>query len=71
MADTEYSTTTRLPREAIWDYVHEIDNWAAYLPGYQGHQKEGDDDSVCQSRVDSIRMKRSRQLKTWMASPVM
>ena len=63
MADTEYSTTTRLPREAIWDYVHEIDNWAAYLPGYQGHEKESDDDSVWTLKGDLGSLQRTLEIR--------
>ncbi len=46
MAEVEYSTTARLPVETIWDFVHEMDNWARFLAGYQEHEKQGADDSV-------------------------
>ncbi len=46
MPAAEYSTTARLPVQAIWDYVREMDNWAPFLRGYQSHQKQSDTDSV-------------------------
>ncbi len=46
MAEVEYSTTTRLPVESIWEFVKEMDNWAPFITGYQGHEKESEADSL-------------------------
>lgn len=46
MAETEYTTTARLPVETIWNFVQEMDNWAPYLTGYQSHEKSSDTESV-------------------------
>ena len=46
MAEVEYSATTRLPVETIWDFVQEMDNWAAFVTGYQSHEKQSEDDSL-------------------------
>jgi len=46
MAETEYSTTAKLPVDTIWEFVKEMDNWAPMLTGYQSHEKQSDDDSV-------------------------
>jgi carbon monoxide dehydrogenase subunit G len=46
VAEAEYTTSARLPIEAIWEFVREIDHWAPMLVGYQSHRKEGPDDSV-------------------------
>lgn len=46
MPEASYSTTARLPVQAIWDYVREMDNWAPFLRGYQSHEKQSDTDSV-------------------------
>ncbi len=46
MAEIEYSTTARLPVEAIWEFVKEMDNWAPFITGYQGHEKQGEADSL-------------------------
>jgi carbon monoxide dehydrogenase subunit G len=43
--EIEYATTARVPVETIWDFVREMDNWAAFLTGYQSHRKENEDDS--------------------------
>jgi carbon monoxide dehydrogenase subunit G len=44
--EVEYSTTARLPIDTIWDFVHEMDNWAPFVAGYQSHEKRGEDDST-------------------------
>lgn len=46
MAEVEYSTTAKLPVDAIWDFVKDMDNWARFVAGYQEHEKQSDDDSV-------------------------
>lgn len=46
MAETEYSTTAKLPVETIWEFVKEMDNWASFLTGYQSHEKQSETDSV-------------------------
>ena len=46
MAETEYSTTANLPVEEIWSFVRDMDNWAAFVPGYQAHEKRSETDSV-------------------------
>lgn len=46
MAEVSYSTTTKLPSEAIWDFVREMDNWGPWVAGYQSHRKESETDSV-------------------------
>jgi carbon monoxide dehydrogenase subunit G len=46
VAEAEYTTTARLPIDAIWEFVREMDHWAPMLVGYQSHRKEGPDDSL-------------------------
>ena len=46
MAQTEYTTTARLPVGTIWEFVQEMDNWAHLLTGYQVHEKQGERDSL-------------------------
>ena len=46
MAEAEYSTTTRIPAEAIWRFVEDMDNWARFVTGYQRHEKQSDTDST-------------------------
>jgi len=46
VAEVEYSAATRLPRQAIWDFVRELDHWAPFVTGYRSHQKLGPDDSL-------------------------
>ena len=45
MADASYTTTTRLPVEAIWAFVQDMDNWACFVTGYQSHEKRSDTES--------------------------
>ena len=46
MAETEYSTSTKLPVLEIWDFVQDMDNWASFVTGYQGHEKQSDSQSL-------------------------
>ncbi len=46
MPETEYTTTARLPVDVIWDFVKEMDNWAAFVTGYQSHEKLNENESV-------------------------
>jgi carbon monoxide dehydrogenase subunit G len=46
MAETEYSTTAKLPVESIWNFVQEMDNWAEYMTGYQSHEKHSQTEST-------------------------
>jgi carbon monoxide dehydrogenase subunit G len=46
MAEAEYATTARLPREVIWDFVSDMDNFAPFFMGYQEHQQESETESV-------------------------
>ena len=46
MAEAEYSTTAKLPVQAIWEFVRDMDHWAPLLTGYQTHEKESETDSI-------------------------
>lgn len=46
MPEVEYATTAKLPVETIWEFVHEMDNWATFVTGYQSHTKENEKDST-------------------------
>jgi len=46
MPEVEYTTTMRLPRTAIWDFVKDMNNWAPFLTGYQKHEILDETDSV-------------------------
>jgi carbon monoxide dehydrogenase subunit G len=44
--EVEYTTTVGLPRERVWDFVKDMNNWAPYLTGYQTHEVLSDTDSI-------------------------
>ena len=46
MAEAEYTTTATLPVGRIWDFVAEMDNWARFVTGYQGHEKRSETESL-------------------------
>ena len=46
MPEVEYATTARLPVATIWEFVNEMDNWAAFVAGYQSHEKQSDKNST-------------------------
>jgi carbon monoxide dehydrogenase subunit G len=61
--EAEYSTTARLPVQTIWDFVREMDNWAAFLTGYQSHRKESEHDSVWVLKGDVGVLSRTLELR--------
>jgi len=46
MAEAEYTTITRIPIDAVWNFVQEMDNWGRFVTGYQKHEKQSDVDST-------------------------
>jgi carbon monoxide dehydrogenase subunit G len=44
--EVEYTTQVALPREAVWEFVKDMNNWAPYLTGYQTHEVLSETDSV-------------------------
>ena len=63
MAVAEYSTSTKLPIETIWDFVKEMDNWADLVTGYQSHEKQSDEDSTWVLKGDLGPMSRMLKLQ--------
>ena len=63
MAETEYTTTARLPVETIWEFIEEMDNWAEYMTGYQSHEKHSRDDSTWVLKGDVGVLARTLQFK--------
>ena len=52
MAEAEYTTTTRVPIDAVWAFVQEMDNWGRFVTGYQKHEKQDDKHSTWTLRGD-------------------
>ena len=46
MPEVEYTTTLSLPRETVWGFVKDMNNWAPFLTGYQKHEILSDTDSI-------------------------
>ena len=46
MAEAEYTTTTRVPIDVVWDFVQEMDNWGRFVTGYQKHEKQDETHST-------------------------
>ena len=46
MAEAEYTTTTRVPIDRVWDFVQEMDNWGRFVTGYQKHEKQDETHST-------------------------
>jgi carbon monoxide dehydrogenase subunit G len=44
--EVEYTTTLSLPRETVWDFVKDMNNWAPFLTGYQRHEILSETDSI-------------------------
>ena len=63
MAEVEYSTTARLPVDSIWEFVRDMDNWAPFLTGYLGHQRESETDSLWTLKGDVGVLQRQVQFR--------
>lgn len=46
MPEVEYTTTVARPREQIWEFVKDMNNWAPFLTGYQRHEIVDERDSI-------------------------
>ena len=46
MPEVEYTTTMGLARDAVWEFVKDMNNWAPMLTGYQKHEILDEKDSV-------------------------
>lgn len=63
MPEVEYTTTLSLPREVIWDFVKDMNNWAPFLTGYQKHQIVNETDSIWTLKGDVGVLARRVELK--------
>lgn len=52
MARAHASVPVRAAPPRVWAFVHDYANWAALLPGYQGHRHGGGAESVWSIRGD-------------------
>jgi carbon monoxide dehydrogenase subunit G len=53
LAEAEFTTTAKLPVEAVWSFVEDMDNWARFVTGYQSHEKRSDTESVWTLKGDA------------------
>lgn len=58
MPSVAYSAYMGLSPEAIWEFVQDMDNWAPFMLGYQGHEKKNETESVWTLRSDVGAMSR-------------
>ncbi len=52
MPQVTYTTTVPIPRERLWDFVKDIDNWAPMMTGYVSHEIASDTESTWTLRGD-------------------
>ncbi len=63
MPEVTYSTTMSLPRERVWEFVKDMNNWAPFLTGYQKHEILDETDSVWTLKGDVGILSRMVELK--------
>ena len=63
MPEVQYTTTLERPIDAVWDFVQDMDNWAPFMTGYQGHEKLSDKESVWTLKGDVGVLARTVKLK--------
>jgi carbon monoxide dehydrogenase subunit G len=67
VAEAEYTTTAAIPREVLWDFVKEMDNFAPFFLGYQEHRQESETDSVWKLKGDLGAMTRLLEFRVHIA----
>jgi carbon monoxide dehydrogenase subunit G len=63
VAEAEYVTTARIPREVIWDFVKDIDNFASFFMGYQEHAQQSGTESTWVLKGDLGAMTRTLKFR--------
>jgi carbon monoxide dehydrogenase subunit G len=63
VAEAEYVTTARIPREVIWDFVKDLDNFAPFFMGYQEHSQQSETESTWVLKGDLGAMTRTLKFK--------
>jgi len=63
VAEADYTTTARIPREVIWDFVKDLDNFAPFFMGYQEHHQETETESIWVLKGDLGAMTRMLKFK--------
>jgi carbon monoxide dehydrogenase subunit G len=61
--EVEYTTSLSLPRETVWGFVKDMNNWAPFLTGYQRHEILSETDSIWTLKGDVGVLARVVQLK--------
>jgi carbon monoxide dehydrogenase subunit G len=46
MPSLNYTTNMTVPRDRVWVFVRDINNWASLVKGYQGHELIGERESI-------------------------
>lgn len=46
MPEVTYTTTMKAPRAEVWEFVHDMNNWAPFTRGYQAHEVLNDRESI-------------------------
>ena len=52
MPEVSYTTTIDVGRDAVWQFVKDLNNWAPFAKGYQSHEIINDDESIWTVRGD-------------------
>ncbi|MCB9561281.1 MAG: SRPBCC family protein [Kofleriaceae bacterium] len=63
MPEVEYATTMPLGRPQIWEFVKDMNNWAPFVTGYQGHEIIDDTDSIWTLKGDVGILSRTVKLR--------
>ena len=63
MPEVTYTTRLGLPVNTVWEFVRDMNNWAPFLTGYQGHEALSDTDSIWTLKGDVGVLARTVRLK--------
>jgi carbon monoxide dehydrogenase subunit G len=63
MPECRYTTTMPLPREDVWEFVKDMNNWAPFVTGYQKHEALSETDSIWTLKGDVGILSRVVELK--------
>lgn len=63
MANHTHQATTASPQQTAWDFIKNMDNWAALIPGYLAHEMVSNDEVIWVFEADLGFIKKPVKLK--------
>lgn len=63
MPTVNYTTVIDIPRDEVWDFLRDMNNWAPLVKGYQSHEQIDERDSIWTVKADLGFMSRTTKAR--------